>query len=137
MLQLLLAAAPSLAAKEISAAEYEQEWNVAMLSLVRFALLASPPDAATLSIDRLQELDAERADFDLAITKLLLSDPPMALMRRHLSLMPMCQELATAMVLVTDGVRAGDYAATEAARRWVSDRLADLFTAMRKLEVGR
>jgi len=136
LLHIAVSGLPSAAAGSLSAAEYEQQWSVVIVSLLKFVQASSSADTGPLSANVLPKLDAERGNFDRAIVKLLLADPPEALLRRHLTLMPICQELATVMVLITDGLRRNDTAATQAARRWMTERLVDLSLAMQKLESG-
>jgi hypothetical protein len=120
-------------AEPITMAEHDRLWAQAIVALLKFVDAASPPRGA-LTAELLPTLNAERARFNGAIVKLALAVSPEETARRQLTLAPICQEIGTAMVLITDGVRAGDVAATEAARRWLGDRLVDLRLAMWKLD---
>jgi hypothetical protein len=136
-LHIFVLRATGASAAPITIADYEEQWNAVMISLVKFVQAAAPADFGPLAGDLMLKMDVERASFDVGMVKLLVSDPPKTLARRHLTLMPICQELSTVMLLLTNSARSNDYAATEAARGWMTDQLLDLGFAMQKLESSR
>jgi|HubBroStandDraft_6_1064221.scaffolds.fasta_scaffold135506_2 hypothetical protein len=130
----ILLCSEALAARSITATEYDDAWIDAITSLLTFASRSSPSDKAQLASDSLPGLQEAQTHFEKAIEPLLLSDPPDALLSKHLLLVPICQELAAAMTLVVEGVRTGDHAAAYAAHSWMAERLIDLSVAMKPFE---
>jgi hypothetical protein len=123
----------ALAAEPITIAEHDRLWGQAIAALLRFVDTASP-ESGTLSADLLPALNGDRGRFNAAVVKLALAASPAATVRRQLTLVPICQEIATAMVVLTDSIRTGDVAGADTARRWLGDRLVDLRLAMWKLD---
>ena len=121
------------AAQAISVEEHDRLWGQAMAALLRFVDTASPETGA-LTADLEPLLNAERMRFNSAIAKLALASSPAPTVPRQLIIVPICQEIATVMSVLTDSVRAGDGAGAEAARRWLGDRLIDLRLALWKLD---
>jgi len=119
------------AAGSTAVADYERLWYQAMWSLLKFLEASDSADTAAPAIV-LPQLTSNRASYDAALVRLMVNAPPDELVRRHLTLMPICQEISTAMLLITDGMKADDVAAAEAARRWLAERVVDLRLALRK-----
>jgi hypothetical protein len=133
-LQLTLSLTPCLAAGEtITMAEHDRLWGQAIAALLRFVDTASP-ESGRPTADLLPTLNAERGRFNSAVVKLALAASPAASVPRQLTLVPICQEIGTGMVILTDNIRAGDVARTEAARQWLGELLVDLRLAMWKLD---